>query len=454
MMGPNLSLRGRLTAIILTPLVSIAVLVGAWAVSDAQARADDRFERALLSAALAVSRDVAVSGGDALTPETNALLRDSFSGPVFYHVFAPDGAFVTGYATPPVPVTAEPIDTSRQQVFEGIHQSRDVVALRFIDAMEVGGWSGDYTVTVWQDRAFRNALVRDLVRGTILVISLLVATVAFVVWFGVRYGLRPLNDLEDAIARRSTDELVPIQRDVPEEVTGIVRTLNALFQALSQNMAAQSDFISNAAHQLRNPIAGILALAEASSRAPNEAEAKRRTNDLLKAAREAADLSQKLLLMERAKAFTPTDMRTVFNLSRVLEDLAEGASHPKGTIHTSIAPDLQMKGDKTMVQEAVTNLLDNARIHGGPTLTEITLSASKAGDTIAIEVSDDGKGISPEEHDHALKRFEQLGSTSGSGLGLSIVEAVAHAHGGTFTLHSREKGLTARITLLAQDEAA
>ncbi|MEO1796828.1 MAG: sensor histidine kinase, partial [Pseudomonadota bacterium] len=106
-----------------------------------------------------------------------------------------------------------------------------------------------------------------------------------------------------------------------------------------------------------------------------------------------------------------------------------------------------------MVQEAVTNLLDNARIHGGPTLTEICLSATRTGDTIAIEVSDDGKGISPEEHDHALKRFEQLGSTSGSGLGLSIVEAVAHAHGGTCTLHSRDRGLTARITLLAQDEA-
>ncbi|MEL6701540.1 MAG: sensor histidine kinase N-terminal domain-containing protein [Pseudomonadota bacterium] len=194
-MAANLSLRARLTVIILTPLVVISWLVGVWAVVDAQNRADDRFDRALLSAALAVSRDVAVSGGDALSPETNALLRDSFSGPVFYHVFAPDGAFVTGYATPPVPVGAAPVDARGQQVFVGIHQSREVVALRFVDTMQVEGWSGDYTITVWQDLSFRRALVRDLVRSSLLVISLLMATVALVVWFGVRFGLRPCSGI-------------------------------------------------------------------------------------------------------------------------------------------------------------------------------------------------------------------------------------------------------------------
>ena len=95
-MTRTLSLRARLTAIILTPLVIIAVAISAWALADAQARADDRFNRGLLSAALAVSRDIAVSEGDALSPETNDLLRDSFGGEVFYHVFAPDGVFVTG----------------------------------------------------------------------------------------------------------------------------------------------------------------------------------------------------------------------------------------------------------------------------------------------------------------------------------------------------------------------
>ncbi|MEL6609932.1 MAG: sensor histidine kinase [Pseudomonadota bacterium] len=449
-MAANLSLRARLTVIILTPLVVISWLVGVWAVVDAQNRADDRFDRALLSAALAVSRDVAVSGGDALSPETNALLRDSFSGPVFYHVFAPDGAFLTGYATPPVPVGAAPVDARGQQVFVGIHQSREVVALRFVDTMQVEGWSGDYTITVWQDLSFRRALVRDLVRSSLLVISLLVATVALVVWFGVRFGLRPLNDLEDAIARRSTDELDPIQRNVPEEVTGIVNTLNSLFRALSQNMAAQADFISNAAHQLRNPIAGVLALAEATSNAPNGAEAKQRTADLLQAARETSDLSQKLLLMERAKAFTPARLRADVDLSNLLRAVVDNvATSADDTVRVDadIAPGLRVKGDETMILEAVTNLLENALIHCGPTLRQVTLTASEAHREIRIEVTDDGKGIPPDDHDRALTRFEQLGSSSGSGLGLSIVDAVARAHGGTCALRSQERGLSARMTL-------
>ncbi|MEM9438118.1 MAG: sensor histidine kinase [Pseudomonadota bacterium] len=434
----------------MTPLICIAVAVGIWAVLDAQARADDRFNRALLSAALAVSRDVAVSGGDALTPETNALLRDSFSGPLFYHVYAPDGAFVTGYATPPVPTMTDPIDSGAQVVFEGLHQSRDVIALRFIDAMEVQGLAGDYTVTVWQDRSFRNALVRDLVRGTILVISLLVASVGFVVWFGVSYGLRPLNDLEEAIAQRNTDELTPIQRHVPAEVTGIVGTLNTLFSALAQNMAAQADFISNAAHQLRNPIAGILALAEATKNAPDEEEAKRRTDDLLNAAREASELSQKLLLMERAKAFAPAEMHAEFNLSATLADVARGfrSASPKHiSLETHIEDGIKLVGDETMIREAIKNLLDNAYKHGGPDVSLVTLNAYSKGTSSIVEISDNGVGIAAENRARASKRFEQLGKNSGSGLGLSIVEAIAHAHGGEFSLKSQSKGLRAVLSL-------
>ena len=91
-----MSLRLRLVLIILLPLLFIAGLIGTWAVYDAQLRASERFDRSLLSAVLAVSRDVAVSGGDALSPETSVLLQDTSGGRVFYHVYAPDGVFVTG----------------------------------------------------------------------------------------------------------------------------------------------------------------------------------------------------------------------------------------------------------------------------------------------------------------------------------------------------------------------
>ncbi|MEM9707949.1 MAG: sensor histidine kinase [Pseudomonadota bacterium] len=445
-----LSLRGRLTVIILSPLIIISIAVGLWAVFDAETRAGDRFDRALLSVALAVSRDVALSGGDALSSETNALLADTASGPIFYHVFAPDGVFVTGYATPPVPRDIEPSAGSGPQVFEGIHQSRPVRAVRFTDVMQVDGLSGEFTVTVWQERRFLNDATRDLVEGTLLIILILVATVAFVVWFGVRFGLRPLNELESALARRSSDDLRVIQRQVPMEVTGIVRTLNVLFEQVAQNMAAQADFISNAAHPLRNPIAGVLSLSEAVVSAKTEKEVRRRASDLLDAARDTSELSQKLLLLERAKAVSPGSSRAEFDLSAAVADwVAEfRAELPENvTLEVGIQPGIAFFGDKVMLKEALRNLYQNALRHSGPELSNVRILCNRHNEKIILSVEDDGRGLREEDIPRAFSRFELLGPTSESGLGVSIVDTIAKNHSGELRLLPLEKGLRAEIIL-------
>lgn len=452
MIAGALSLRARLTAIILVPLSLIALAVGVWAVSDARSRADDRFDRALLAAALAVSRDVALSGGDALSPETSTLLSGSTAGALFYHVYAPDGVFVTGYATPPVPTGPLVLSEAGQQVFEGVHQSRPVRAVRFTDMMQLDGINGVFTVTVWQNQSDRATAARELMQGTLAVISLLVATVALVVWFGVRYGLRPLNDLEDAIARRNSDDLGVIRRDVPVEVTGIVERLNTLFGQLGQSMAAQADFISNAAHQLRNPIAGVLSLAEAVETAPNPDEAKRRTKDLLDAVRDTSDLSQKLLLLERAKALSPDATQTEFALSEQVTRWAkelESNLPPDIQMITQIEPGLRIKADQTMLREALRNLVHNAVQHGGSGLSTVSISCCEDPEGLRLSVSDDGSGISKADIPRAFERFELVAPTSGSGLGVSIVDAVARAHRGHFTLAPQSPGLRADLLLPA-----
>ena len=447
----TLSLRARLTAIILVPLLLIAALIGWRAVLDAQDRANARFNRALLSAALAISRDVAVSGGDALSPDTNALLRDTSGGQVFYHVYAPDGVFVTGYATPPVPVTETFVDQEGQQYFEGLHQSRPVRALRFVDAMQVDGLSGDFTVTVWQDRDLHRDLVRDLSSRTLQVIGWLVLTVALVVWFGVRFGLRPLLDLESAIARRSSSDLAPIRRAVPAEVGGIVGTLNRLFAQVSHAMTAQSEFIGNAAHQLRNPIAGVLSLAEALDASPDGPKARDRARDLLEAAQETADLSQKLLMLERADALTPQSAFARINLGRELAVWVEGYQKqlpPHVALHADIAAEpLWIEGDAVMLREAFSNLVDNAVRHGGSDVSRIDVAAARETGMVCLEVRDNGAGIPQDRLEDAAKRFVQLAEGRSGGLGLSIVEAIARGHGGTLELSSETRGLRARLLL-------
>lgn len=440
----NSSLRLRLVLIILIPLLLIAGIVSAIAVYDAQQRAAERFDRSLLSAVLAISRDVALSGGDALSPETNSLLQDTSGGLVFYHVYAPDGVFVTGYATPPVAPSQQ---TGVQTYYDSRYQGEDVRVLRFTDAMQIEGLSGEFTFTVWQDAKLRDAIVADLSRRTFQIISSLIAAVALVVWFGVRLGLRPLLALENAIALRSADDLTAIRRKVPVEARGIVNTLNRLFGQVSSTLTAKDVFISNAAHQLRNPIAGVVAMSEAVASAKTIEDMRERSQELAKASRRAGDLAEKLLTLERASAaglsaqFKPVDLNSL--LTHVTDQQAK-ASKIKLTKQLPDNP-IMVNGDETMLTEAVTNLIENARLHGGPNVSEVTVTLTEKQGQIALTIQDDGIGIAAEDLARARERFGQIHPSQGSGLGLAIADAVAQQHGGEMIAQTGDKGL--RVTL-------
>lgn len=451
MTGQPFSLRLRLVAIILLPLLALALAVGAWLLNSARVTAADLFDRSLLSAALAVSTDVAISGGDALSSRTRNILADSSGGRVFYHVYGPDGVITAGYATPPVGIPRNDGNVAEPTFFDATYLGRPVSGVRLQSQQQIDGFAGIFTTTVWQDTEVRAAFVRELVLRAFAAISGLVVALALIVWFGVRIGLRPLLELQDAIARRSGTELTPIQRPVPVEAQGIVDTLNKLFRQVSASMTAQSEFISNAAHQLRNPIAGVLALAEAVERAPDLKAAQTRSRDLFDAAREAADLSQKLMLLERAQAISPQSEQRSVDLDPLLEEwVATWAENTPEEITVKLsrgAPLRQVTCDPTMLREALGNLVDNAVRHGGPGLSRICISSASDPTWITLKVADDGRGLPADQIGKARARFQQLSDTSGSGLGLSIVDAVAAAHGGDVEIGASDGGLTVSIRL-------
>ncbi len=445
-MSWTLSLRMRLILIILIPLLGISLLIGIWATIDAQSRANDRFDRSLLSAALSVSRDVALSGGDALSPRTNTLLRDTSGGPVFYHVFAPNGVFITGYATPPVPPPNTIRAEDQQTYFDAIYQGSKVRVLRFRDAMQIDGLLGESTITVWQDTKLRNAIVRDLSKRTLGVMSSLVLALALIVWFGVRFGLSPLLDLQSAIAQRSSDDLSPIRRAVPHETKGIVATLNALLGQVSSTLQAKDDFISNAAHQLRNPIAGVLAMSQAVQSSRNLEDMKSRSAELVAAAKHTSVLANKLLAFERAKALRPNGDFNPTDLGPVIANVVSAHQSAARDLNVDLtcqlqSPQIPLNCDPLMMGEALANLIDNALMHGGPGLTKIEVTARASQNTITVQLCDDGQGIADIDFDRALERFSQIDPLGGSGLGLPIAQAVAKQHGGRFTLSDAQPGL-------------
>jgi len=137
---------------------------------------------------------------------------------VFYHVYAPDGVFVTGYATPPVP-REQVAPEATQTYYDAIYQNAPVRALRFSQSTSIDGLSGPFTFTVWQATSVRDGFVASRTWPVFLVIAAMISALFVIVWFGVARGLAPLIDLEDAIASRSAEDLSPIKRKIPQETS-------------------------------------------------------------------------------------------------------------------------------------------------------------------------------------------------------------------------------------------
>jgi two-component system sensor histidine kinase TctE len=429
------SLRARLALIILLPLLLISLIAGYWRYSVARQTAEELFDRTLLMSAVAISRDVAVSEGDAISPATTQLMRETSGGRIFYHVNAPDGVYVTGYATPPVP----PLDLAkvaeRPVFYRARYRGSDVRVVRLRERSAFGVVEGFATVTAWQSFAGREALARELgVRAALLLVGMM-ASIAALIWFGIRLGLSPLTELQAAVSQRSSDDLRPIRRPVPVEVKGLVSTLNGLFGQLSKAMQSKDEFIANAAHQLRNPIAAVLSTTQAAQSAKTFEDAQIRLGDVSVAALHASRLASQMLSYERIRSAEAVPLAVV-DLERVVRSVLERNANRVFERGVDLAFDSQgtpvhVNGDAVLLSEALENLIDNALHHGGAALSRITVRLSAAAGLARLSVSDDGVGIPAPDRSRVFERFAQAQPGTGSGLGLSIVEAIAERHGGS-----------------------
>lgn len=455
MTSRSMSLRTRLFLVILTPLLLVSILLGFWRFAVAQSTAEELFDRGLLAAALAISRDVAISEGDALSPRTHALISDAGGGDVFYHVTGPGGIYVTGYAYPPS--SRMPVEGDGPHYMIAEYRGEPVRVLRMSETTTIGTMTGKTVVTAWQRIREREAFAQVLALRAAALILALMATLAVVVWFGVQIGLRPLNNLHDAIQQRSPDDLQRIQRPVPTEVSGIVKTLNRLLGEVDHSIKAHQAFISDAAHQLRNPAAALLSLAETLPDVRDAAQKAQREQELIAAARKSARLAEQLLSLERLRYGRQLNDET-FDIGDVAETLcsdmgSEVLSRDLGFEFDRYPRPLPVRGDALLVSEAIRNLIENAMQHGGPGLSEISIRSTCADKQAIIEVSDDGCGLLPGDSETAFRRFGQLAPGEGTGLGLSIVSEVSKLHGGEVRIEPSDRG--ARLTLrlpLRQDD--
>lgn len=444
----RLSLRGRLFLLLILPLIAVAAAVSFARYQAANRLSQELYDNTLLAVSLTISRDVVISQGDVLTEQLLDELTTALGDPVYYRITGPGGRFVTGYSDPPDFPKGAVVEGGEPVFFDSISLGRPVraVVLReFISDPQFGGW---VTVEVWQTVSQRLALSRELVTQSIMLLGSIILTAALILWFGIQLGLKPLLDLREAIGQRSADDLRPIRRWVPPELRPLVQTTNSLFERLDQAFALRDGFISDAAHQMRNPVAAIQSQAEAAISAPNETELRARVAELTDTARATSRLTSQLLSLERVRGRSLKVLVQRVDLVRLVRDRVRPFAETQLRRNVDVAFSVigtprPIDCDPVLVEEMVANLLDNAATYALRPGGRLDVSVAFETRSVHIRFADDGPGVPPELRERIFDRFFRFDEdqSRGCGLGLAIVRDVARAHGGTARCHSDGSGL-------------
>jgi signal transduction histidine kinase len=258
---------------------------------------------------------------------------------------------------------------------------------------------------------------------------------------------------------RTRDPSVQIPKPAADdEVADLARTLEEMLRALGQArtetedaLARQRRFVADASHELRTPLTSILANLELLA-AELEGEDAEIAGAALRSSQRMKRLVADLLLLARADAGRVTMHEPVDAGAAVLEAASEAAPLARGhglTVDVEPGDHLVVDASPDELHRLVLNLIQNALVHT-PSGTAVDVRARREGDRVAIEVSDEGPGIPAELRPHIFDRFVRgsgdRSSNGGSGLGLSIVRAVAEASGGTVELTDSDAG-GARFTV-------
>ncbi len=275
-------------------------------------------------------------------------------------------------------------------------------------------------------------------------------------WFVATRALRPLRMLTSSAQAISASNLPGRLRvDASyREFTELADTLDSLARRLAESFTAQRHFVANAAHELRTPVAAQRTLLQVTLGDPDAEPGTLRAacQQALTLGEEQEHLINALLTLAQGQG--GIDRREPIDLADLVRTAVQAGSERAARggirVHTTIAPAL-IVGDPHLVASLVTNLVDNALQHNitGGTVEISTSAASAACSALAtagcVSISNTGAVIQPDDIERLFQPFQRHGAdrthhTSGHGLGLAIVEAIANAHGAPLTAQARPEG--------------
>lgn len=310
-------------------------------------------------------------------------------------------------------------------------------------------------VQIAQPMSVRRQQAAQLALRTLTPFALLMPLLGLIVWLAVGHALQPLQRLARAVKARRVNALEPLSDErLPEEVRPLVGSLNDLLGRLTAALERERAFMADAAHELRTPLTALHLQLGALARAGTEEERAQAMGKLSQGVQRAIRLVEQMLALARQEPRAePVHTRFALDeLAReVVAELVPLADARRIDLGMSEARTVFIRGERDAAAALVRNLVDNAVRYtppGGRVDVSVERSAQMPAQAL-LRVMDNGPGIAREERERVFDRFYRGPGTRspGSGLGLSIVEAIARAHGATVTLGEGADGKGLAVTV-------
>ncbi len=297
------------------------------------------------------------------------------------------------------------------------------------------------TVAVAQPWRNRLEILWNIVWAHLAASLLVLPLMVLLLHLAVKRSIYPLKELASELSERRADNLAPVSRAVPQETQTLVDALNRLFARVQTSIEREQRFTSDAAHELRSPLAALKVQAEVLALS-DTAEQPYHLQQIQQSLNRAEHLINQLLTLARLdpeqglKNTAPINWERLS--SQVLQNTNLSAREKRIRLKREfLAEPPLLQGDDALLQLMLRNLLDNA-VRYSPENSEVGLYFHAD----RIEVRDQGTGIAPEHLSRIKERFYRPAgqNAQGSGLGLSIAEHIAKLHGLTLKLENRDGG--------------
>jgi signal transduction histidine kinase len=318
---------------------------------------------------------------------------------------------------------------------------------------------GDAIVQAAQRVAAREFEAAEVAAKLVPVLILLVLLIGLLLVAALRRGLGPLEATADHIGALTAQSLEPIPAaEVPRELHSMILAINRLMQRLSEAFAAQRRFVADAAHELRTPITALKLQAQLLERAKGPGERAGAMADLREGLARAERLIAQLLALSRLEPGDWQHEARAVDVGLLIREavlrLSVQADAKGIDLGAEAGENLFVDGDAEQLLVLVNNLLQNALRHTPAGGAVSVGAAQKAGQGVVLSVVDEGPGIPESERTRVFDRFYRgMGDGTapdapvGSGLGLSIVKAIADRHGASiaFGTPAAGPGLEVRV---------